>query len=269
MRTLVTCLRLTFAVSVMHGPLESAFGQTLAPSKLKQAAISSRINEIKSGMTSDQVLKRLGKPDEVRRRGKDGLPFDGAPCYTNETERWAYGTLGNGKFASAGIVCFSDQGRVVAAMTPDRTYGVEELKKPGSDKAVETPLKLTCAVSFIKYELGFVHTTVSVNNAGTADFFVKRADDFSFPYGFVCELLDSNGKRLFVENMIGYLSGRPRTDLHIPPHTQKSGPMNFSPASDFGSLPPGKYKVRVYFPFEENKFYPSNTREFEVRESPK
>ena len=60
-----------------------------------------------SGSTENEVVKLLGRPDEVRPAARSGL--DGRPMML-----WAYGTSGRGSFPSLGEVVFGDgQARVL------------------------------------------------------------------------------------------------------------------------------------------------------------
>src|SRR5206468_1166016 len=44
--------------------------------------------------------------------------------------------------------------------------------------------------------------------------------------------------------------------LAVDPGKELSSPLYFSPSHGFGPLPPGKYSLRVYFPFDEGEYYP-------------
>jgi hypothetical protein len=84
-----------------------------------------RLAGLQAGICSDQVLKVLGKPDEVRPVPKGRL-FDcvlflgDGPGVGPETERWAYGITGHGKFARVGFVSIDRNNKVVTAIAADR-----------------------------------------------------------------------------------------------------------------------------------------------------
>jgi RNA polymerase sigma factor (sigma-70 family) len=238
------------------------------------------------GLTAEQVLRRLGNPDEVRRIPASGL-LDGVRYGTKEApevERWAYGTAGKGTFARVGFVGFDRDGRVVVAMSPDGfsdpAYKLPELVPARTDRAVETPSKMRCHVGPVEYipARGLtperLKTTVTVKNAGPGAFELKHDAATSVRRFLLVELYDAAGVLLFREDQMRYHSPFSPDParwpvLAIPAGREQSEELVISPASGFGALPAGKYALRVYFPFEEWRYYPSNLVGFELEERPK
>src|SRR5437773_2303030 len=86
-----------------------ALGQGADDRNAKLSELRNRLGKLKPGMTSEQVQNALGKPDEVRRLPTNDPLEDielGAlrPGPPRQRERWMYGVLAKGKFASIGYV---------------------------------------------------------------------------------------------------------------------------------------------------------------------
>jgi hypothetical protein len=238
------------------------------------------------GMTKDQVLKTLGKPDEERRIPEGGL-FDGirygspdAP----EVERWAYGPLAKGKFARVGFVGFGRDGRALVAMSPDGfsdpAYKLPEMVPAKGDGAVESTAKMSCHVGPVEsvptrgLTPEWLKLAVTVKNGGTKAFELKHDAAASMRRFLLVELYDANGVLLFREDQMRYHSPFSFDPSMWPVLTiaaggEQSEELVISPAIGFGPLPAGKYAVRIYFPFEEGKYYPSNLVRFELKKRAK
>ena len=121
---------------------------------------------------------------------------------------------------------------------------------------------------------GAFKAKITLKNAGKLPFELKNDAVPFIDKLLLIEVYDSTGTMLFREDNISYHSpyhydpARYPT-LSIPPGQEKSGPCSFLPALGFGRLPPGKYSVRAFFPFEEGKYYPSNLVRFELKEDQK
>ena len=233
------------------------------------------------------MLKALGKPTEVRRVQADhlldGIHIEGGylplPDLGPETERWVYGTLGNGMFASVGYVSIDRKGRVVAAVPPD-PFSRPGMKLPKlisatSDDATKTPAELICRLRPVEYVVGegktsdSLKTTVTLHNHGREEFRLRHDAASSIRRFLIVEVYDSKMTLLWRDYEMLYhspVSSDPsRWPLHsIPPGESKSEDnVCFSPCTGFGRLPAGAYSLRVYFPFG-GQFYPSNLVRFEV-----
>lgn len=240
------------------------------------------------GMTAEQVLKTLGKPDEVRRVPEGGV-LDGVHHGTpdaSEVERWAYGRVAKGEFARVGIVSLNRDGKVVIARSPDVFSGADELPErvlPKGDPAVATPSKMSCHIGSAQYipsekvsvkGIGTwtgpegLKMTVALKNAGSTAYELKHDAATSVVGLLIVELYDAGGVLLFRDNYLRYHSTFSFDPakwpvLSVPAGREKSEEFVFRPDREFGPLPAGKYSVRVYFPFEEGKYYPSNLVRFE------
>jgi hypothetical protein len=114
---------------------------------------------------------------------------------------------------------------------------------------------------------------VTLRNSGAATFTLKHDAANSLRRFQVIELYDEKGAILFRDYEMRY-HGLNVSDpakypvLTIRPNGEFAGTMYITPGRQFGSLPPGKYSIRVYFPFEYEKgnFYPSNRVAFELTE---
>lgn len=245
-----------------------------------------RLGGLSAGMTSQDVLKAIGRPDEVRPVGGDRL-LDGSrlggdlPGTGPETERWAYGVLGKGLFARAGYVAIDRNGKVVAAVPADCFAGpvwkVLDLVTPKGDEAVASPGNLSCRAGSVTIEPRAGESTecfnmaITIKNNGRRRFELKH-DAANSPRRFlVVEMYDAEGTLLFRDDEMRYHSPI-RSDpadypvLSIKPGREIAIPLSFLPAHGFGSFPPGRYSLRVYFPFEEWRYYPSNAVRFEIKE---
>src|SRR5262245_29091731 len=78
-----------------------------------QEAKRTALATIKPGMSEEEVLQKLGKPDEKRQETK-------LPQFVDEAYRWAYGSREAGGFATIGIVIFAGNGRVLCAYCPTK-----------------------------------------------------------------------------------------------------------------------------------------------------
>jgi hypothetical protein len=244
-----------------------------------------RLASLHAGMSSEQVVKLLGKPDEVRRVTEDLLDgtrlMGDSPDVGPETERWAYGILAKGMFARVGYVSLDRKGKVVAAISADCFSGphwkLPEQVPARTDQAVESPSKMSCHVGSIRYVSAVgqtaerIHAKITVKNSGSTLFQLKHDAAYCVGRFLLIEVYDSTGVLLFRMDEMRYHSPI-NVDparwpvLSIPPSKEMSEELVFSPAEGFGSLPAGKYSLRLYFPFENGKYHPSNLLRFEVKE---
>ena len=221
------------------------------------------------GATADEVRRALGEPDEVRREG------DKLPWMVGVAEEWAYGVLGGkGGFAAAGLVLFDDQGKVSATARPDDP----ESLRPGADRIPSDPGELAapsgmiCRLDRVRAEDGGVAARVTLLNDGKHVF--RHAHDHTGIGGnLVVELFDARGELLERSDMLT-LHSPYSTDpddwpvLVIEPGESASEDVRLGWRwSQFGALPAGRYGIRVAFPFEGHRFFPSDTVAFELSEA--
>jgi hypothetical protein len=254
--------------------------------------------KLRSGMSCDEVLKILGKPDEVRTTP--------VPRFENESAEWAYGPLAPGKFASIGIVYFDALGKVSAASAPDcfctGNWGKPDQVLAISERSMETLAKMSCHAEMtpvtlkerqeyqnlfrndsVKFDLQLedeFHLKVTIKNAGTERFELKDVVGPALTSFLLIELYDSNGVMVHRIDRRMYYSPMHRDPADCPvlailPNHEKSECLWISPEEHFGALPPGKYSARVFFPFEKQedsgcqKYFPSNLVKFAVKETEK
>src|SRR5262249_22857778 len=148
------------------------------------------------------------------------------------------------------------------------------------DRAVETPSKMNCHVGPVEYIPAkgltpeWLKMTVTVKNAGPKTFELKHDAAASVRRFLLVELYNADGGLLFREDQVRDQSPSASDPSRSPILTiaagrEQSEELVISQASGFGPLPAGKYAVRVYFPFEEGKYYPSNLVRFELKERAK
>jgi hypothetical protein len=241
-----------------------------------------RLASVRHGSAAEEVMRILGKPDEIRTFPQDRL-LDGTRKVSfndePETERWAYGVLAKGMFARIGYVSM-DHNRKVLCATPSDWFAYPNVKLPKlvgakTNQAVETASNMTCLVGPIKHipadgeTAQAFKTKVTLKNSGTASFELQNDAASNWPMLLLVEVYDSAGQLLFRDEWFHYTSLRyddaNRPVLSIGAGKEESENRYFSPGHGFGALPPGKYSVRMYFPFEERRYYPSNLVRFEVK----
>lgn len=272
-------------------------GSNRSPSRLDEQR--RWLASLEEGMDSAKVLKLLGEPDEIRRI-PEGVLVDGAgqavggkypgqPGAPREAERWAYGVLAPRMFAAIGYVSVDAKGKVVGATPADRLCrpvltSLRRVPAP-TEQAVPTGTNLSCNLGPVEYSAadGSLKTTVTLKNAGAAEFRLKHHAAFAIQPFLIVEVRDSQERVLWrVYEMVfhppvrinddhppSYPSRETWPTLSIPAGKSKSEVTFFNPSSGFGRLPAGRYFLRVFFPFENENFYPSNLVPFDVFEDQK
>lgn len=277
---------LTLLILTCLCPLAAVLGQSEDDTKATLQEQRKRLAGLHAGMNAEQVLKILGKPDEVRPVPADSL-LDGVRLGTGaanggvEIERWVYGIQAKGKFARVGYVSMDRDKEVVAAIPADyfadpSSTHPEQVAAKG-DLAVESPSKLSCHVDPIEYVPAAgqtperLKTKITLKNAGPAPFELKHDAAPNMRRFLLVEIYDSTGVLLYRDDSMRYHSPRSPDPsqwlvLSVPAGKELSENLAFLPGSGFGPLLPGKYSLRVYFPFEKGKYYPSNLATFELKE---
>ena len=166
-----------------------------------------------------EVTRILGKPDEVRHVPEHPL-LDGTR-YDTETERWAYGVLGPGMFASIGFVSLDSKGKVLAVNPADEfneEWARMTLAPANSDQAMEAPGKLTCQLGpvayGVEYGIGGLATSVSLKNmvATSFGFATRGAIQFGYSWQSKCTTQRKAFSDASVwENTIAIFTTFPRT----------------------------------------------------------
>jgi hypothetical protein len=266
-------------------PMATALGQGENKSQITLQDQRKRLASLEAGMSSEQVLKVLGKPGEVRRVSDDDLLdgtrlLGGTPNVGPETERWAYGILAKGMFARVGYVSMDRKGKVVAAISADCFSGpswkLPDLVLAKTDQAVVAPSKMSCHAGPIRYVSPEGKTAerfeakITLKNSGAALFELKHDAAYCMGRFLLIEVYDSTGVLLFRDDAMRYHSPIEVDPAKLPilsiaPGKEMSEDFAVSPAVGFGALPAGKYSFRVYFPFEKGRYYPSNLVSFELK----
>jgi hypothetical protein len=237
-----------------------------------------RLAGVKAGTSAEEVLKILGKPDEVRRI-PEGHLLDGFQ-YMGEKNRWVYGILGKGKFAKIGFVSMDGNDKVVTAIPAD-WFANPDTKLPtlvpaNGELGVESPAKMSFHMSAIKIVpaegeyAGDFETSVTLKNTGTARFELKHDAAYAMRRFILIEVYDAKGTLLFRENQMRYhspifMNPADWFVLSVPAGKEMIEGLYITPAHGFGQLPAGKYAARVYFPIEKGKYYPSNLVSFQLK----
>jgi hypothetical protein len=268
-------------------PIATMLGQGDAKSSLTLQDQRKRLSSLEAGASSERVLNVMGKPDEVRRVSGENL-LDGTrllgdfPNVGPETERWTYGNQSKGSFARVGYVSMDRNGKLVAAVSSDwfsnPFWKLPERIPPRSDEAVASPSKMSCHLDQIRLipadeQSGqSIETNVAIKNSGVARFELKHDAATCVAKLLHIEVADSAGILLFRTDGLSRHSPYSIDPadwpvLSVAPEKELTEKLCFSPATGFGPLPPGKYSVRVHFPFDKGKYYPSNSVGFEVLES--
>ena len=225
---------------------------------------------VRAGMTEDQVLEILGKPDEVRARGEVGA--------VAEKYRWVYGTDREGQFPRVGSVMFGDDDKVCMVHCPSR---VAEQMLPANTwpPFLEHPQKTSsgmyCSIDkvFRNPEFDNAHyMRVSLVNSGQSKF-SYRHDHTGIRFSLMVEVYDADRILLLREPLHTHHSPRSADPsqwpvLKVPPGSRVSEdvPIWWKDVND-GALHPGVYYIRVAFPFEKSKFYRSGLTKWELRET--
>jgi hypothetical protein len=223
------------------------------------------LSTIKEGMTEQQVVEILGNADEVRpvmpipwcdRREEEGVKL------RPEGKRWAYGIQAEKAFAAVGVVVFDEDGEVLGTYRPDNSYCDCEI--PYGEDPVRTESGMCCRLDSVRpISSEFIEVSAVLLNGGSEAFHLKDmiADVESC---FVVEVYDSHKTLLYRINRIFFTSPAYSHQSEIPSLTIPAGEkyeVSFNADIDvatFGPLLPGRYFIRVAFPFEEKRYYPSN-----------
>lgn len=276
----------TLLIVACFYPLAVVLGQGGDESKKTLQDQRKLLAGVHAGMKSEEVLKILGKPDEVRPVPTDSLLdgvrlLGGSSPEDSETERWVYGIQAKGKFARVGYVSIDRKGTVAAAVVADY-FSAPSATRPEqvtskSDQAAESPAKMSCHVGPIENvpAVGLtpegIKTKITLKNSGPARFELKHDAAYSMRRFLLVEIYDSTGVLLYRDDSMRYhspsnLDPTKWLALSVPAGKELSEDLTFLPGSGFGPFLPGKYSLRVYFPFEKGKYYPSNLATFELKE---
>ncbi len=191
-----------------------------------------------------------------------------------------YGILGQGKFTKIGYVSMNGDGKVVKSIPTD-WFANPDWKLPtlvpGNGKlGADSPAKMSFHLNAIQIVAakgetsGRFETNVTLKNAGTARFELKHDAAYAMRRFILIEVYDAKGTLLFREDQMSYhspISVDPARwpVLFIPPGKEMTEELTINPALGFGQLPAGEYAVRVYFPLEKGKYYPSNLVSFQLK----
>ncbi len=235
---------------------------------------------LRPGTTEPEVLGLLGRPDEIK--APVGTRFEG------EAYRWAYGSHRIGGFAHIGMVFFATNRTVIEAHCPTlpKYLPPAATNVPLSTKPQAASHGEYCLIDSVRDcanseetskrspELrDFLSQTLKyrIVNGGT------NAFDFKQPYpwikfNLIVEVYDRRKKLILRQDYAHYgvASFRPnpadRPAIRIPPggSVGEDFPLWLTDVY-YGTPEPGRYFVRLLFPFENGRFYCSNLKEFTVQ----
>lgn len=184
-------------------------------------------------------------------------------------------------FARVGYVSFDLKGSVVgihpADCLADPGRGQPQLVSGVQDQPAESPVKLSCHIGAIhvhpkgensseSYEM-----IVTLKNAGMEPFELKHDAASDFRRLLLVEIHDATGTMLFRMDQMVYHSQNSFDPkdwpvLLVGPGGTKATEFHCFAPESHGLFPPGKYSLRVYFPFAKGKYYSSNPVSFEIKE---
>ncbi|MCJ8332300.1 MAG: outer membrane protein assembly factor BamE [Lentisphaeria bacterium] len=223
------------------------------------------IISVKKGMTEEQVLEILGKPDETREDGFMGR------------YRWVYGVEKKGEFPRIGSILFTNNMAVLMVECPTRTNWTTVFSAwrqlPFSESPQKTEAGLYCEIDRVFIKKGGPHMIqVSLVNEGKEPFLYSH-DSMGIRFSLVIEIYDEQKKLINRDSLTGYHSPVSSDKskwpvLKVPPGSRVSEkiPIWWRHKTD-GMLYPGTYYIRVGFPFEKLKDYGSNLVKWELKEA--
>jgi hypothetical protein len=234
---------------------------------------------VQKGMSEDEVLKVLGRPDEVRTTGDVGIDV--------EAYRWVYGIRDKGEFSRVGSVIFTSDKKVFMAYCPARSLNPADahIAPPFSETAQVTPSGMYCSIDKLLRDVDHPdddRIMVSLVNTGKAEFAYPN-DYLGIRFSIIVEVYDARKNLLIMEALQDFHSpysfdrskwpvlrvapgGREWEVIPLSRHHPRSGVTYFSWRDENdGALTPGTYYVRVAFPFGESKYYGSNLVKWNVQ----
>jgi hypothetical protein len=230
---------------------------------------------IARGMSEKEVRLKLGNPSEVR--------FEKFSVLEGEACRWAYGARSAGGFANIGLVMFSPDKTVLGTSCPTKqTYFRRlALATPVTKLPQRTDRGQYCVIESTRARepdpkrtspLPYTLATLlrfSLVNEGT-DPFLFRQPTAWIKFNLIIEVFDSKMNLVLRQDYDHYASPYSpyRNEwpiVRIPPggHESEEFPLWLTDL-EYGKPAPGKYFVRLLFPFEPEHFYSSNLMEFSV-----
>ncbi len=216
----MACRYPIFAHLILFGSVSTAIGQNQESAKTAIEAQRKLLGSIKPAMTSEEVIRILGKPDEVRRVADPKSSFhDG--YYVGENERWVYGIQKKGTFARVGFVSMGADGRVFLTASPTSSDTLGDWDKSEGIKRADGPhskLSIQIATDPMVEQAeapGYIKIRVTLNNSGDAPFELKANGASNIRSLMIFEIFDSAGALLFCENEMMGISpfARIRADI--------------------------------------------------------
>jgi len=226
---------------------------------------------IKQFMDETNVVALLGLPDEIRVIDAEHL-LDGVG-YEGETYRWAYGVRSPGTFARIGVLSFSKFHQVLHHRSP--TYRTHDATERHPLQCAASSNGLSCAVSDVTMTEARGETVrwwsaqVTLENGGEREYSRKTISDSIHRLSTI-EVYDEHKLLIYSDDHRLYSSAFfPNAVFSLRAGGRRAEAVNFSPDGSFGPLPPGRYFVRVCFPYTNTAFISSNFSEFIVPEFPR
>lgn len=258
---IATILGLGLCVSCAHPPVPFTPEPQYASSLEDKREL---LMHIKKGMSEADVVRILGKPDEVR-------PKRSAPWYVGAEYEWAYGNPTPGAFALVGLVIF-DKNAKVFIIDPATHASPCHSPRSSADEPVPSRDGMVCVLGPLRRdEQGSLIAKVRLVNNGKKTFRYKH-DNTGIVFNLIEDIYDRKGVLVYREywnwSHSPYSFNRAEWPVMvIPPRknfSEEFHPLVGTGTGMLGKLAPGKYYLRVAFPFDKDKYYPSNLLEFEI-----
>lgn len=235
-----------------------------APSASASVAVKrerARVSRVEIGMSEEQVLAIAGAASEVRHADGKG------PWIVGASAAWAYGSRAPGEFAFGGVVLFDAGKKVMMVRSPLSPASVRARRLRWSDTADVADRGLSCHLAVLGADATGVDARVTLRNEGAAPM-ERRHGHTGIRFDLVVELFDEKRNVLAREDTLSLFSPYSPDDtevMRIPPGGELSEKVRLGATwTDLGKLPPGRYWIRVAFPFEVGHFSVSEPVAFTI-----
>jgi len=216
-------------------------------------------------MTEEDVVRILGKPDEIRVKGKLGI--------VAESYRWVYGVKRKGEFPLVGSVIFNERKVVDHIFCPSK--GISNILNQRAVVFSELPQKTNegryCEIERVFKKDNSNYLEVSIVNEGDQPWLYPH-DNTGIRFSIILDIFDVEKNIILREPLFGYhspisLDRSKWPVIKVLPDQRFSEdvPIWWRNRND-GVLYPGTYYVRVAFPFDAETFYGSNLVKWELKE---
>lgn len=226
---------------------------------------------IPRGATTNDVMKVLGPPDEIR------APTETSTHFLGEAYRWVYGVTAPGEWPLVGVLVLASNNTVMASKCPSR----EKSHRKGAERARVGPgpditaSGMYCEVESVSNRPGdtafFQRAVISLVNGGRESF-IRKHERTYIKWDVVIEVYESHHLLIWREDRSKYESAYKTfadkakwpTMVVNPGERMTEDLPIWIESYGVGEPSKGTYYLRVGFPFEENKFFWSSDYKFSV-----